>query len=103
MPKSRTITRADLSEAIHKDVRLSRGAASRLTDQTFELIVGALERNERVSISAFGTFEPRTSPPRTGRNPKTGEEVPIPARRVVSFRPSNILKRYINRTSATRG
>ncbi|MEO1102954.1 MAG: integration host factor subunit alpha [Pseudomonadota bacterium] len=92
----RTITRADLANAIYQEVRISRAEASDLIDQILEEIVGALERGEPVRISSFGAFEVRTKRERIGRNPKTGEEVPIEARRVVTFKPSDVLKRYIN-------
>jgi len=92
----RTITRADLANAVYQQVRISRAESADLLDQMLEEIVGALERGEPVRISSFGSFEVRVKKERVGRNPKTGEEVPIEARRVVSFKPSDVLKRYIN-------
>jgi len=95
----RTITRADLCNAIVRDVNVSRGDAADLLDQMVEEIVSALERGEAVRLSSFGAFEVRDKGERMGRNPKTGEEVPIESRRVVSFRPSDVLKRNINEPS----
>lgn len=92
----RTITRADLANAVYQKVKISRAESADLLDQMLEEIVGALERGEPVRISSFGAFEVRVKKERVGRNPKTGEEVPIEARRVVSFKPSDVLKRYIN-------
>lgn len=92
----RTITRADLANAVYQRVKISRAESADLLDQMLEEIVGALERGEPVRISSFGAFEVRVKKERVGRNPKTGEEVPIEARRVVSFKPSDVLKRYIN-------
>ncbi|MEM8664182.1 MAG: integration host factor subunit alpha [Pseudomonadota bacterium] len=92
----RTITRADLANAIYQEVHISRSEAADLIDQILEEIVGALERGESVRVSSFGAFDVRTKRERVGRNPKTGQEVPIEARRVVTFKPSDVLKRYIN-------
>lgn len=92
----RTITRADLANAVYQRVKISRTESADLLDQMLEEIVGALERGEPVRLSSFGAFEVRVKKERVGRNPKTGEEVPIEARRVVSFKPSDVLKRYIN-------
>lgn len=93
----RTITRADLANAVSQQVKISRAEAADLIDQILEEIAAALERGESVRISSFGAFEVRVKKERVGRNPKTGEEVPIEARRVVSFKPSDVLKRYINK------
>jgi integration host factor subunit alpha len=96
----RTITRADLCNAICRNVKVSRAEAAELVDQIIDEVVAALERGEPVRLSSFGAFEVRDKGERVGRNPKTGEEVPIDARRVVSFRPSDVLKRYINEAPA---
>jgi len=96
----RTITRADLCNAIVRSANVSRTDAADLLDQIVEEIVAALERGEAVRISSFGAFEVRDKGERMGRNPKTGEEVPIESRRVVAFRPSDVLKRYINEHTA---
>ena len=92
----RTITRADLANAVCAKVNISRTEAADLIDQIIEEIVSALERGESVRMSSFGAFEVREKKERVGRNPKTGEEVPIESRSVVSFRPSDVLKRFIN-------
>ncbi|MEM6762182.1 MAG: integration host factor subunit alpha [Pseudomonadota bacterium] len=92
----RTITRADLANAIHAQVKISRAEAAELLDQILEEVATSLERGEPVRLSSFGTFEVRDKNERVGRNPKTGEEVPIDARRVVTFRPSDVLKTFIN-------
>ncbi|GAB5375256.1 MAG: integration host factor subunit alpha [Acuticoccus sp.] len=96
----RTITRADLANAVYQRVKISRAESAELLDQMLEEIVNALERGEPVRISSFGAFEVRVKNERVGRNPKTGEEVPIEARRVISFKPSDVLKRYINNQEA---
>ena len=96
----RTITRADLANAVYQRVKISRAESAELLDQMLEEIVTALERGEPVRISSFGAFEVRVKNERVGRNPKTGEEVPIEARRVISFKPSDVLKRYINNQEA---
>lgn len=97
----RTITRADLANAVCRNVKVSRTEAAELIDQLFEEIVAALERGEPVRMSSFGAFEVREKKQRVGRNPKTGQEVPIEERRVVTFRPSDVLKRFVNGLSAT--
>lgn len=97
----RTITRADLADAVCRKLNvtkvvISRTEAGRLIDQIIEEIVAALERGETVRLSSFGSFEVRQKKERVGRNPKTGQEVPIDERSVVAFRPSDVLKRYVN-------
>lgn len=92
----RTLTRADLVSAAHEKTGVSRAVVAELLDQTIDEVVSALERGEQVRLSSFGTFEVRQKTERVGRNPKTGKEVPIEARAVVSFKPSNVLKRVIN-------
>lgn len=91
-----TITRADLSQAVYEDVGLSRNESAELVEMVLEEISTALERGEIVKISSFGTFTVRSKRQRIGRNPKTGEEVPILPRRVLTFRASNVLKDRIN-------
>lgn len=92
----RTITRAHLSEAVYQEVGLSRNESAELVEEILEQISGALERSESVKISSFGTFAVRQKGQRVGRNPKTGEEVPILPRRVLVFRASQVLKARIN-------
>lgn len=94
MPK--THTRADLTEAVYQQVGLSRHECSQLVESVLETIGQRLEEGETVKLSSFGTFLVREKNERVGRNPKTGEEVPITPRRVLSFRPSHVLKERIN-------
>lgn len=92
----KTITRADLTEAVYRAVGVSRNESSGFVERILEEMAAALERDEQVKISSFGTFSVRHKQMRMGRNPKTGEEVPITPRRVVTFRPSHVLKDAIN-------
>lgn len=92
----KTITRAQLSEAVYQEVGLSRNESSDLLEHVLSEIAGALERGETVKISSFGSFSVRSKGQRVGRNPKTGQEVPILPRRVLVFRPSQLLKSRIN-------
>jgi integration host factor subunit alpha len=91
-----TITRAQLSEAVYQEVGLSRNESADLLEAVLGEISGALARGEAVKISSFGSFSVRAKGQRVGRNPKTGEEVPILPRRVLVFRPSQLLKKRIN-------
>ena len=91
MEKNST-TRSSLSEAVYKNVGLSRNESSALVDLVFNEISKSLINGGDVKISSFGTFIVKSKNERIGRNPKTGEEVPISARQVVTFRPSNVLK-----------
>lgn len=97
----RTITRADLSEAIYQEVGLSRNESAQLVEAVLQEISDALTRDEQVKISSFGSFAVRQKGERIGRNPKTGEEVPILPRRVLVFRPSHVLKGRINAGAAS--
>lgn len=92
----RTITRADLTDAVYQEVGLSRNESAELVDSVLGEIAGALVRGDVVKISSFGSFSVRQKGQRIGRNPKTGEEVPILPRRVLVFRASNVLKSHIN-------
>ena len=87
-----TVTRAELSEAVYQEVGLSRNESADLVETVLNEIAGALVRGEMVKISSFGTFSIRDKAARIGRNPKTGEEVPIHPRRVLTFRPSHLMK-----------
>ncbi len=97
--QANTITRADLSQAVYEEVGLSRNESADLVESVLEEICQALERGEVVKISSFGTFSVRQKGQRIGRNPKTGEEVPILPRRVLSFRASNTLKDRVDSRS----
>ena len=94
--EGRTVTRADLSESVFQEVGLSRNESSDLVETILSEVVEALARGESVKISSFGSFTVRDKGQRVGRNPKTGQEVPILPRRVLVFRASNVLKSMIN-------
>jgi integration host factor subunit alpha len=93
---NKTHTRLDLTEAVYREVGLSRNESAELVESILSHVSDALVRGEQVKISSFGTFQVRQKGARMGRNPKTGEEVPIEPRRVLVFRPSHILKDRIN-------
>lgn len=89
---SKTLTRMDLSEAVFREVGLSRNESAQLVESLLDHVADALVGGEQVKISSFGTFSVRQKSARMGRNPKTGEEVPIEPRRVLTFRPSHLMK-----------
>jgi integration host factor subunit alpha len=91
------MTRADLSEAVYQEVGLSRNESADLVEMVLDEICDALVQGEPVKISSFGSFSVREKGQRMGRNPKTGEEVPILPRRVLVFRASHVLKNHINK------
>lgn len=93
---AKTVTRADLSEAVHREVGLSRTESADLVKTVLDLMADALVEGQTVKLSSFGTFMVRHKNGRIGRNPKTGEEVPITPRRVMVFRPSQVMKNIIN-------
>jgi integration host factor subunit alpha len=88
----KTLTRMDLSEAVFREVGLSRNESAQLVESVLAHLSGALASGDSVKISSFGTFNVRDKAARVGRNPKTGEEVPIHPRRVLTFRPSHLMK-----------
>ena len=88
----KTLTRMDLSEAVYREVGLSRNESAHLVESVLAHVSDALASGETVKISSFGTFSVRDKAARVGRNPKTGEEVPILPRRVLTFRPSHLMK-----------
>jgi len=88
----KTLTRMDLSEAVFREVGLSRNESAELVESVLRHMSDSLAAGETVKISSFGTFSVRDKGARVGRNPKTGEEVPIQPRRVLSFRPSHLMK-----------
>jgi integration host factor subunit alpha len=92
----KTVTRADLSEAVYQRVGLSRTESAELVEMVLQEMAQAIARGETVKLSSFGSFVVRSKGERVGRNPKTGVEVPITPRRVMVFKPSNILKSRIN-------
>ena len=91
----KTLTRMDLSEAVFREVGLSRNESSELVERVLALMSDSLVDGEQVKISSFGTFSVREKAARVGRNPKTGEEVPIEPRRVLTFRPSHLMKERV--------
>ena len=91
----KTVTRADLCEAVYQKVGLSRTESAALVELVLKEITDCLERGETVKLSSFGSFVVRKKGQRIGRNPKTGEEVPILPRKVLVFRPSQVLKSLI--------
>ena len=93
---NRTITRAQLSEAVYQEVGLSRNESADLLESVLSMISDALADDQTVKISSFGSFSVRQKGQRIGRNPKTGEEVPILPRKVLVFRPSQVMKARIN-------
>jgi integration host factor subunit alpha len=93
---TKTLTRADLTEAVFNSVGLSRNESAQMVEDILEELSAALSRGETVKLSSFGTFQVRQKAQRVGRNPKTGDEVPIAPRRVLVFRPSHVLKSQIN-------
>jgi integration host factor subunit alpha len=92
MTAAGTLTRADLSEALHRQIGLSRTDSARVVEQILDEVCEALGRGENVKISGFGTFVLRDKGERVGRNPKTGVEVPIAPRRVLTFRASQMMR-----------
>ena len=92
----KTITRAQLCEAVYQEVGLSRNESAELLESVLSEMSTALARGETMKISSFGSFSVRQKGQRIGRNPKTGEEVPILPRKVLVFRPSQVLKSRIN-------
>lgn len=97
----RTITRSQLGEAVYQEVGLSRNESAELLEAVLDYIADALANGETVKISSFGSFSIRRKGQRIGRNPKTGEEVPILPRKVLVFKPSQVLKDRINERSSS--
>ncbi|MGH6834544.1 MAG: integration host factor subunit alpha [Methylocella sp.] len=94
--EQRTVTRVDLAEAVYRCVGLSRRESAILVQSVLDEVADALSGGESVRLSSFGRFLVRPKSERIGRNPKTGIEVPITERRVMVFKPSNVLKARIN-------
>ncbi len=92
----KTLTRMDLGEAVFREVGLSRNESAHLVESVLDHLSDALISGENVKISSFGTFSLRDKKARVGRNPKTGEEVPITPRRVLTFRPSHLMKERVS-------
>lgn len=98
----RTVTRVDLAEAVYQQVGLSRKESAALVEMVLDEMMERLVAGEPVKLSSFGSFLIRHKRKRLGRNPKTGVEVPITERRVLVFKPSNLLKAKINTNAQTR-
>ena len=92
----KTITRADIADALYNEIGLSRSESSDLLETVIGEITKSLIKGDNVKISSFGSFSIRDKKQRIGRNPKTGEDAAISPRRVLTFRPSNILKNRVN-------
>ena len=93
----KTVTRADLVEALAKRANMQRADANRLLTRMLEMMQDSMVDGETVKLSRFGNFNVRAKRQRVGRNPKTGEEVPITPRRVVTFRPSQMLREFVEK------
>ena len=92
-----TMTKADIIETIYQKIGFSKKESSRIVEMVFDTIKGTLEKGQKIKISGFGNFVVRQKRPRIGRNPQTGEEIEISARRVLTFRPSQVLKGILNK------
>lgn len=90
-----TLTKADMVERLYDEIGLNKREAKELVEMFFEEIKNALERGHHVKLSGFGNFTLRDKSERPGRNPKTGEDIPVSARRVVTFRPGQKLKQRV--------
>lgn len=95
--EGKTVTRADLADAVYESVGLSRAESAEFVELFLNEVSDAIFRGENVKLSSFGSFVVRSKGQRVGRNPKTGVEVPITPRRVIVFKPSNKLKARVNR------
>ncbi len=91
-----TVTKADIIEAIYEKVGFSKKEAADLVEMIFDLIKDTLAKGEKIKISGFGNFVVRDKKPRTGRNPQTGEAIKITQRRVLTFKPSQVLRSNVN-------
>lgn len=91
-----TVTRADLTEAIYREIGLSRSESAELVEAVINHIIDALLRGENVKLAGFGTFSLRDKAERMGRNPKTGKAVPITSRRVLAFKPSQVVRERVD-------
>ena len=91
----KALTKADIAEKLFEDLGLNKREAKEIVEAFFEEIRTSLESSEQVKLSGFGNFDLRDKRQRPGRNPKTGEEIPISARRVVTFRPGQKLKQKV--------
>lgn len=100
---SSTVTKADLVEGVYQKLGFSKKEASELVEFVFETLKTRLENGEKVKISGFGNFIVREKKERIGRNPQTGDQIKISARRVLTFRPSQVLKSILNEDEPSKG
>ena len=96
------LTKADMAEMLFDELGLNKREAKEIVEMFYSEISAALERNDQVKLSGFGNFELRDKSSRPGRNPKTGEEIPISARRVVTFKPGQKLKARVEAYAGTK-
>lgn len=94
------MTKADIIEQIYERIGFSKKESSDIVELVFDIIKDTLEKGEKIKISGFGNFVVRSKRPRVGRNPQTGEEIEISARKVLTFRPSQVLKAALNNEPA---
>ncbi len=92
-----TMTKADIVEAIYEKIGFSKKESAEIVEMVFDAMKQTLEQGEKIKISGFGNFVVRSKKPRIGRNPQTGEEIEISARKVLTFRPSQVLKVALNK------
>jgi integration host factor subunit alpha len=95
-----TMTKAEMIDQMCEKAHLSKDDATNIIEATFEIIKASLERGERVKISGFGSFVVRTKDPRKGRNPQTGAEIVIPGRKVLTFKPSQLVRKTVAATQS---
>lgn len=98
--KKLVLTKAELIEAVYEKIGFSKKEASDIVETVFDTIKKTLENGEKIKISGFGNFVVRHKKPRVGRNPQTGQEIEISERRVLTFKPSQILKQALNKDLA---
>ncbi len=92
------MTKADLVESIYEKIGFSKKESADIVELIFDTMKDTLEKGEKIKISGFGNFVVRAKRPRMGRNPQTGQEIEISARRVLTFRPSQVLKQALNKS-----
>ena len=100
MTKQPTLTKADLIEEILRITELPRKESEAIVETIFDSIIGALQKGEKIEIRGFGSFRTRERRGRVGRNPKTGEKVEVPAKKIPYFKPSKELKDFVNNAAA---
>ena len=103
MTKQATLTKADLIEDVLRVTELPRKESETVVETIFESIIDALQKGEKIEIRGFGSFRTRQRRGRTGRNPKTGAKVEVPAKKIPFFKPSKELKDFVNNASDTAG